>query len=186
VALKKLIDDVSILAIERCLIQNLPDLLSPDVIMDLTDEEVQRIAGESVESVAERGRAMHKLQVLETGMAELKRLKKQDPPILETQVCDLLLACTKSSKLILHRRLPNGKKRPSSQSRRPWKSPSQISPPLTKYMTFRLSQRRRQKQCHTILRIPSSARRRARKAGKGGGDDSTNANVLETRARRIV
>ncbi|KAK6584650.1 hypothetical protein PZA11_002874 [Diplocarpon coronariae] len=85
VALKKLIDDVSILAIERCLIQNLPDLLSPDVIMDLTDEEVQRIAGESVESVAERGRAMHKLQVLETGMAELKRLKKQDPPILETQ-----------------------------------------------------------------------------------------------------
>ncbi|KAK2628715.1 hypothetical protein QTJ16_001818 [Diplocarpon rosae] len=85
VALKKLIDDVSILAIERCLIQKLPDLLSSDMILDLTDEDIQRIAGESIESVAERARAMHKLKVLEAGMAELKRFKKHNPPIMATR-----------------------------------------------------------------------------------------------------
>ncbi|PBP22809.1 hypothetical protein BUE80_DR006361 [Diplocarpon rosae] len=89
VALKKLIDDVSIFAIERCLIQKLPDLLSSDVILDLTDEDVQRIAGESIESVAERARTVHKLQVLETGMAELKRLKRHDPSIPKIRVAKL-------------------------------------------------------------------------------------------------
>lgn len=37
VALKTLVDDTSTLAIERHLIQKLPDLLSPEVICDLMD-----------------------------------------------------------------------------------------------------------------------------------------------------
>lgn len=86
VALKKIIDDVCILAIERCLIQKLPDLLSPDVVCDLTDVDVHRIAGESNESAAERVRVMQKLQVLEAGMVELKRLKKHNPSTLAIQV----------------------------------------------------------------------------------------------------
>jgi hypothetical protein len=102
VALKKLVDDVSILAVERCLIQKLPDLLSPDVVYVLTDVEVQRIAGESSESAAERVRTTHKLQVLESGMAELQRLKQHSPSLLEIQVC-ILVTAGKSFELIHYR-----------------------------------------------------------------------------------
>ena len=79
-------DDVSILAVEECLIQKLPSLLSSDVICGLTDAEIQRLAGESTESAAERKRATEKLTVLENGMVELKRLKKYYPSILRHQV----------------------------------------------------------------------------------------------------
>ncbi|KAI6080250.1 P-loop containing nucleoside triphosphate hydrolase protein [Hypoxylon rubiginosum] len=81
---KAVIDDVSVLAIERCLIQQLPDLLAPEAIYDLTDAEVRRIAGESHESTVERARTTDKLRILESGMAELKRLKKHNPSMLAT------------------------------------------------------------------------------------------------------
>jgi hypothetical protein len=58
--------------------QKLLDLLTPDVVCDLTDVEVQRIAGESNESAAERLSATDKLRVLESGIAELKRLKRHN------------------------------------------------------------------------------------------------------------
>ncbi|KAI0021407.1 P-loop containing nucleoside triphosphate hydrolase protein [Xylariomycetidae sp. FL0641] len=75
VALKRFIDDFSVLAVEHILIQQLPSLLSPDGIWELTDGQVHRIAGESTAAMAERQRATEKLKVLENGLAELKRLK---------------------------------------------------------------------------------------------------------------
>ncbi|KAH6856208.1 P-loop containing nucleoside triphosphate hydrolase protein [Chaetomium sp. MPI-CAGE-AT-0009] len=74
VALKSLVDAVSTLAVERCLLQKLSAILSPEIVCELTDEGVQRIAGESPESVAERAQAAEKLAVLEDAMFELKRL----------------------------------------------------------------------------------------------------------------
>ncbi|KAF1839329.1 hypothetical protein BDW02DRAFT_486694 [Decorospora gaudefroyi] len=87
VALKTLVDDISVLAIESCLIQKLPDILSPEVVYDLTDAETQRIAGENHESAAKRTRTIEKLRVLENRFMELKRLKKHNCFILGTQVC---------------------------------------------------------------------------------------------------
>ncbi|KAK4150063.1 hypothetical protein C8A00DRAFT_46461 [Chaetomidium leptoderma] len=75
VALKTLVDAVSTLAIERCLLQKLPSILSPDIVCELSDEEVERVAAESAESVAEREQAAEKLAVLENAMAELQRLR---------------------------------------------------------------------------------------------------------------
>ena len=77
VALKTVVNVVSTLAIERCLIQKLPSILSPEIVCDLTDEVVERIAAESSESATERAQATEKLTLLENAMAELKRLRMQ-------------------------------------------------------------------------------------------------------------
>jgi hypothetical protein len=52
--------------------------------------EIQRIAGENNESAAMRKRMTEKLQVLESGVAELTRLKKHHISMAETEVCALL------------------------------------------------------------------------------------------------
>ncbi|KAI8951576.1 P-loop containing nucleoside triphosphate hydrolase protein [Xylaria longipes] len=80
IALEKIIDDVSVLAIERCLIQKLPDLLAADIICHLTDAEVNSIASESNASKLERALVTEKLTALREGSEELGRFKKQLAP----------------------------------------------------------------------------------------------------------
>jgi hypothetical protein len=75
VALSKVIDDLSVLAVEGCLVRKLPGLLSADVLTDLADEDVARLGAESEEATAERARLKEKLRVLESSLTELKRLK---------------------------------------------------------------------------------------------------------------
>ncbi|KAI6374390.1 hypothetical protein MCOR25_003179 [Pyricularia grisea] len=77
VALKRIVDDVSVLAIESCLLSKLEGLLSLDIICDLDDYMVRHIAGESDEVTMERARAAEKLHVLEAGAAELKALQRK-------------------------------------------------------------------------------------------------------------
>ncbi|KAI0965395.1 P-loop containing nucleoside triphosphate hydrolase protein [Xylaria arbuscula] len=86
VALKTIIDEVSVLAIERCLIQALPQLLSPEIICNLTDEKVHSMAAESEISVAERGRLSKKLAVLQSGRTQLGRFKERIAPIAVVNV----------------------------------------------------------------------------------------------------
>ncbi|KAI1646714.1 P-loop containing nucleoside triphosphate hydrolase protein [Daldinia loculata] len=71
VALKKFIDDVSVNAIETCLIQCLPNVFSPDVVWDLSDEDVEKLGSEDDGTVKERAELTKKLDVLETGLRDL-------------------------------------------------------------------------------------------------------------------
>ncbi|KAG9249425.1 uncharacterized protein F5Z01DRAFT_641212 [Emericellopsis atlantica] len=64
VALEKFIDDVSVLAIENCVMKQLPAILSPNAIFDLSETTVTKLAGESEESTAKRGNLQNKLNTL--------------------------------------------------------------------------------------------------------------------------
>ncbi|KAI1119764.1 P-loop containing nucleoside triphosphate hydrolase protein [Nemania abortiva] len=86
VALKTVIDEVSVLAIEKCLVQKLPQLLLPEIICDLTDEEVHLMAAESEISVAERERLSEKLKVLQSGRTQLGKFKKRPTPLTVANV----------------------------------------------------------------------------------------------------
>ncbi|KAI1292937.1 P-loop containing nucleoside triphosphate hydrolase protein [Xylaria venustula] len=88
VALKTIVDEVSVLAIEKCLIQELPQLLSPETICDLTNEKVHSMAAEGETSVAARDRLNEKLEVLQSGRTQLGKFKKCMMPIAPITVVD--------------------------------------------------------------------------------------------------
>ncbi|KAI1464926.1 P-loop containing nucleoside triphosphate hydrolase protein [Daldinia caldariorum] len=85
VALKQVVDDFSKLAIEACLISNLPGLFTPEVVFELTDDTIRRIAAESWETADERRFLTEKMSVLSSGMKELQRLSKYHNRIGEKQ-----------------------------------------------------------------------------------------------------
>ncbi|TVY76848.1 Interferon-induced GTP-binding protein Mx3 [Fusarium oxysporum f. sp. cubense] len=77
VAVNRFIDDVSVLAIEDCLIGKLPSLFTSSNVAEMSDEELNFLAGETEESSAERGRLELKLGILEKGLQDLKSLYKR-------------------------------------------------------------------------------------------------------------
>lgn len=76
VALKQVVDDFSKLAIEACLISNLPVLFTPEIVFELSDDAVGRVAAESWETADERKFLTDKMEILSSGMTELQRLRK--------------------------------------------------------------------------------------------------------------
>lgn len=76
VALKKVIDDISVLAIEARLINQLPTLFSPESVLDIDDVTVTAVAAEDEDSSAERARCIEKRKILEAGLNELKSVQE--------------------------------------------------------------------------------------------------------------
>ncbi|KAJ0107643.1 P-loop containing nucleoside triphosphate hydrolase protein [Diaporthe amygdali] len=77
VAVSRFIDDVSILAIEDCLISKLSTLFRSSNILKMSDQEVSHLAGETQESSLERRRLEEKRNILKTGLQSLKSLNKR-------------------------------------------------------------------------------------------------------------
>ncbi|KAG6046180.1 hypothetical protein E4U39_001593 [Claviceps sp. Clav50 group G5] len=74
VALNKFIDDVSVLAVEQCLISKLPDLFPDHILFDFKDEDIARLAGETEAASKQREKCNQKLAVLEDGRRDLMNL----------------------------------------------------------------------------------------------------------------
>lgn len=76
VAVSRFIDDVSVLAIEDCLIGKLSTLFRSKNVVEMSGEDISRLAGETQESSLERNRLEVKHQILEKGLRGLKSLRK--------------------------------------------------------------------------------------------------------------
>ncbi|KAI0165170.1 P-loop containing nucleoside triphosphate hydrolase protein [Hypoxylon sp. FL1284] len=74
VALKEVVDDFSKLAIEACLISKLPELFTPEMVYELSEDTVYKITAESSEKADERKFLTEKMEILSSGMTELVRL----------------------------------------------------------------------------------------------------------------
>lgn len=68
--MKKFIDDVSVLAVEQCLISQLPSLFLSESILYPDDDDVLRVASESERAGLERARYVEKPAVLEDGKSD--------------------------------------------------------------------------------------------------------------------
>ncbi|KAG8409302.1 hypothetical protein J3459_017609 [Metarhizium acridum] len=79
-ALEKFVDDISVLAVEQCLLEKLPTLFLPEAVMDLPDHDVSYFVKERDTAPTERARCADKLRVLETERRVLARLETRRSP----------------------------------------------------------------------------------------------------------
>ena len=77
--MKVMVDNFGVLGIERCILDGLSDIFSPDMVMRLDDSLIRNIAAETEESQIERARTIKKLKSLEAGLQTLNRLNRNKP-----------------------------------------------------------------------------------------------------------
>jgi len=75
--MNRFIDDVSVLAVEDCLIGKVAELFRSDKVLDMSSDDISRLAGETAESSVERKRLVDKRKMLDDGLRGLKGLQKQ-------------------------------------------------------------------------------------------------------------
>ncbi|KAI0907603.1 P-loop containing nucleoside triphosphate hydrolase protein [Ustulina deusta] len=83
VALKDVVHDFDTLAVESCLVSQLSKLWTPEMMLDLPDDAVHRIAGESEWRIAERKTLREKLDILVSGQRDLKRLSEHHHSVFD-------------------------------------------------------------------------------------------------------
>jgi hypothetical protein len=74
--LKRIIDDFSVLAVEKCVIQNLTRLFTPEIVYKLEESVISGIAAESGELMEQRADAMEMLQTLQSSLLDLARISR--------------------------------------------------------------------------------------------------------------
>ena len=84
--MKTLIDDFSVLAVEKCVLQQLPEVFSPKTVISLDDTLAAKVAAETDESRAERTETIQKLRILETALIVLRSLAQSQTLGMASQV----------------------------------------------------------------------------------------------------
>jgi hypothetical protein len=75
--MNRFIDDVSVLAVEDCLIGKVAKLFRSSQFLDMNPDDVSRLAGETEESSVERKHLIQKCKILDAGLRGLKDLQRQ-------------------------------------------------------------------------------------------------------------
>lgn len=76
VAIKKFVDDFSVLAVEKCLLKRLAEIFSPHVVYKLADSTVGLIASEDTRTTDERHRLQVKMARMQRCVSKLHRLDR--------------------------------------------------------------------------------------------------------------
>lgn len=75
--MNRFIDDVSVLAVEDCLIGKVSKLFRSSQFLEMSPDDVSRLARETEESSVERKQLIQKRKILDTGLRGLKNLQRQ-------------------------------------------------------------------------------------------------------------
>jgi hypothetical protein len=75
--MNRFIDDVSVLAIEDCLIGKVANLFRSSQFLEMSPDDVSRLAGETEESSVERKHLTQKRKILDAGLRGLKDLQRR-------------------------------------------------------------------------------------------------------------
>ena len=82
VALNVFVDNVEALAVENCLMRGLDEILSPQAVADMDEQELDKLAGESETSQKTRNDTQEKLKALQEGLSVCRRHTKRAPSTL--------------------------------------------------------------------------------------------------------
>jgi hypothetical protein len=74
--MKTMVDKFATDAIEECLMAQLASIFDPQTVLDMEDDVIEDIAGETEESKMERASSSQKLKVLQAALNALRRLDK--------------------------------------------------------------------------------------------------------------
>ena len=77
--MKFLVDNFCVHVIEECLLNALPNIFTPDMILYMDGTKIEDIAAETEESKAERASSTKKLRILEETLSILHRLDRHKP-----------------------------------------------------------------------------------------------------------
>jgi len=67
-SLSTFVDNVKLLAIENCLLNGIPNILTPEMVLDMSDDMVQRVATESPQVERTREDLRNQLDKLHKGL----------------------------------------------------------------------------------------------------------------------
>ena len=75
--MKVFIDNFAVLAVEYCILEKVAGFFTPQTVLDLDEDVIESIAGETPQSKVERDRAVTKLNSLESGLKALRNIQRQ-------------------------------------------------------------------------------------------------------------
>lgn len=87
--MKRFVDDVSVLAIEECLIQKLPSMFGPATVYEMKSEDILSMTLENEDTASERKRCSEKLIAFEAASFELRRLDRHHSMTVKKQATTL-------------------------------------------------------------------------------------------------